>query len=70
MVAAKVVSLRKTNPSETLLLAGLKRAGPYCERILKRAGQALAANNNPTTEVLAGLVERSITKATASAFCV
>ena len=64
MVAAKPVTLRKTNPSEMLLIAGLKQGLSLLRKnILKsrcsgeeRVRQSMAANSNPTTEVLAGLV--------------
>src|SRR3981081_1305802 len=77
MVAAKLVTLRKTNPSEMLLIAGLKGRSLLGKNRLKhgcsgeeRVRQSMAANNNPTTEVLAGLVERVTFHNEDNGFCV
>src|ERR1700730_6913928 len=76
MVAAKLVTLRKTNPSEMLLIAGLKqRRSLLCTNIRRCSGeervrQSMAANNNPATEVLAGLVERVTFHNEDNGFCV
>src|ERR1700692_2833306 len=78
MVAAKLVTLRRTNPSEMLLIAGLTQAWSLlltniCKHRCsgeERDRQSMAADNKPTTEVLAGLVERVTFHNEDNGFCV